>query len=329
MISSYNTGGIYSADLAWMFVCMITQGLIMDYRWGIASSIIVCSYLSFLYFSEYQLAINENIFKQYIVKYGSTHYYFTWVFVVLLIAAIIGTFAQVLFNANKKIEELSNSKIDELEIRVKQKTDELSELRNRLARDFHDEMGNKLASINILSQSVALTMENSSENQQTIKLLETISLRSKELFDGTKDFIWAIDFKSDYLFELYVYLREFGERFFNELEINFVSTSNFTNELLLLLPATSSRQLVLICKEIMTNAAKHSNCSQVDFSINFSDNMALISIQDNGIGFDVDAVNKRGLANMQKRLASINAKMEVLSNNEGTSIKIEIKTIKS
>jgi signal transduction histidine kinase len=79
----------------------------------------------------------------------------------------------------------------------------------------------------------------------------------------------------------------------------------------------------------MTNAAKHSNCSQVDFSINFSDNMALISIQDNGLGFDVDAVNKRGLANMQKRLESINAKMEVLSNNEGTSIKIEIKTIKS
>jgi signal transduction histidine kinase len=329
MISSYNTGGIYSADLAWMFGCMITQGLIMDYRWGIASSIIVCSYLSFLYFSEYQLAINKNIFKQYIVKYGSTHYYFTWVFVVLLIAAIIGTFARVLFNANLKIEQLSNSKIDELEIRVKQKTDELSELRNRLARDFHDEMGNKLASINILSQSVALTMDNTAENQQTIKLLETISLRSKELFDGTKDFIWAIDFKSDYLFELYIYLREFGERFFNELEINFVSTSNFTNELLLLLPATSSRQLVLICKEIMTNAAKHSNCSQVDFSINFSDNMALISIQDNGLGFDVDAVNKRGLANMQKRLESINAKMEVLSNNEGTSIKIEIKTIKS
>jgi len=325
MISVYHTGGIYSADLAWMFVCMITQGIIMDYRWGIFSSFLVCSYLSFLYFSEYQLVGKANVFKNYIFNYGSTHYYFTWLFVVLLIAAIIATFSRVLTNTSKKLEDLSKEKINELEIRVKQKTDEISQLRSSLARDFHDEMGNKLASINILSQSVAFTLTNKEQNAEAIKLLETISTRSKELFDGTKDFIWSIDFKSDYLFELYVYLREFGERFFNEMDINFYAETNLDTNSVKALQSSHGRQLVLVCKEIMTNAAKHAQCTEVKFNIKVENNKAILFIKDNGKGFEVSQVSKRGLVNIEKRLNIIGATFKVESDEKGTQYQIEMK----
>ncbi|MEY5047475.1 MAG: hypothetical protein RLZZ175_834 [Bacteroidota bacterium] len=327
MISVYHTGGIYSADIAWIFVCLISQGLIISYWWGIFSSILVISYLTFLFVTENQLNPNSNIFKNYIFTHGNTHFYFTWVFVVLLISAIVATFARVLANTNKKLEELSQQKISELEIRVKQKTDEISQLRSSLARDFHDEMGNKLASINILSQSVALSLNNKEQDKEAIKLLETISLRSKELFDGTKDFIWSIDFKSDYLFELYVYLREFGERFFNELDINFNSKTELDNASLFLVKSTAGRQLVLVCKEIMTNAAKHAECSEVNFEIKINDNVAEIHIADNGKGFDVNTISKRGLNNIEKRLNSINAKYLIDSNNKGSKFTILIDLI--
>lgn len=321
-ISVYHSGGIYSADLAWVFVCMISQGLIVGYWWGIVSAIFVSSYLTFLFLKEKGMPETNNMFKEHVLTHGSTHYYFTWLFVSLLIIALIGTFAKVLDNTNLKLKQMSEQKINDLEIRVKQKTDEISQLRSSLARDFHDEMGNKLASINILSQSVALSIKPDDSNQEALKLLETISQRSKELFDGTKDFIWSIDFKSDYLFELYVYLREFGERFFNELEINFLSDSNLDAQSLAMLKSTQGRQLILVCKELMTNAAKHSKCAEVNFRIEQKDTKAKIVFEDNGLGFDYEKVSKRGLNNITSRLEKLNASFEIDSSSKGTKISI-------
>ena len=324
MISVYHTGGVYSVDLVWMFVCIISQSIFIDYRWGIFSSLIVCGYITLLFVLEKQLTAETNFFKNYVVTHNSTHYYFTWVFVVLLLATLVGTFARVLENTNRKLEDLSTEKINELEIRVKQKTDELSQLRSSLARDFHDEMGNKLASINILSQSVAFTMNDKAQNQEALKLLETIETRSRELFDGTKDFIWSIDFKSDYLFELFVYLRDFGEQFFNGMDISFYSHTNTSEDSLAKVKSTAGRQLVLVCKEIMTNAARHSHCSEIRFEVLSNKKTTTINLIDNGKGFNFETVQKRGLGNIQKRLDQIEARNIISTSQNGTSFSIEI-----
>jgi signal transduction histidine kinase len=324
MISVYHTGGVYSVDLAWMFVCIISQSIFIDYRWGIFSSIIVCGYISFLFVLENQLTAETNFFKLYVLTHNNTHYLFTWIFVVLLMATLVGTFARVLENTNRKLEDLSKEKINELEIRVKQKTDELSQLRSSLARDFHDEMGNKLASINILSQSVAFTLKDKEQNPEAIKLLETIETRSRELFDGTKDFIWSIDFKSDYVFELFVFLRDFGEQFFNGMDISFYSHTNTSEASLAKVKSTAGRQLVLVCKEIMTNAARHSQCTEIQFAVLFNEKITTISLIDNGQGFDFETVQKRGLNNIKKRLDQIGAKHVITSSSKGTSFFIEI-----
>ena len=322
MISVYHTGGVYSVDLVWMFVCIISQSIFIDYRWGIFSSVIVCGYIVYLYFLENQLTAETNFFKNYVLTHNNTHYLFTWIFVVLLMATLVGTFARVLENTNRKLEELSKEKINELEIRVKQKTDELSQLRSSLARDFHDEMGNKLASINILSQSVAFTLHNKEQNLEAIKLLETIETRSRELFDGTKDFIWSIDFKSDYVFELFVYLRDFGEQFFNGMDISFYSHTNTSEASLAKVKSTAGRQLVLICKEIMTNAARHSQCTEIRFAVLSNVRTTTISLTDNGLGFDFENMPKRGLNNIQKRLEQIGASHSISSSDKGTSFEI-------
>lgn len=327
MISVYHTGGLYSADLAWIFVCLVTQSLIIEYWWGSISTILITGYLVFLYLYENQLTVEQNLFKNYINTHTNTHYFFTWTFVVILLAVVVGTFGRVLSRTNKKLEELSSQKISDLEQRVKQKTDEISELRSKLAQDFHDEMGNKLAAINILSQSVVVSLAKEDQNNTMMAMLESISKNSKELYDGTKDFIWSIDFKSDYLFELYVYLREFGEQYFSEIEVSFVSSTNLDHDSLFHFPATTGRHIILICKEIMTNAAKHAKCTEVSFNIEVHENQAIIRIKDNGIGFDVNFVKKRGLQNIQKRIQDINAFIEINSSNNGTDILISLKTI--
>lgn len=61
-------------------------------------------------------------------------------------------------------------------------------------------------------------------------MLYSINFYVRDLYEGIKDFIWVIDFKYDYIFELYIYLREFGEFFFNKLNINFLSEIIFEKE---------------------------------------------------------------------------------------------------
>lgn len=324
MISVYHTGGVYSVDVVWMFVCIACQSVFIDYRWGIFSFAIVCGYTTFLVIEESKMTAETNIFKNYVLTHNNTHYYFTWVFVALFFVVMVGTFSRMLEKTNQKLEDLSKEKISELEIRVKQKTDELSQLRSSLAQDFHDEMGNKLASINILSQSVAFTMNDKEQNQEAIKLLETIETRSRELFDGTKDFIWSIDFKSDYLFELFVYLRDFGEQFFNGMDISFYSHTNTSEASLAKVKSTAGRQLVLVCKEIMTNAARHSQCTEIRFTVLSNDKTTTINLTDNGQGFDFENIQKRGLGNIQKRLEQIGASHTITSSKNGTSFEIKI-----
>ena len=84
---------------------------------------------------------------------------------------------------------------------------------------------------------------------------------------------------------------------------------------------------MLVCKEIMTNAAKHAECSEVNFEIKINDNVAEIHIADNGKGFDVNTISKRGLNNIEKRLSSINAKYLIDSNNQGSKFTIIIDLI--
>lgn len=71
---------------------------------------------------------------------------------------------------------------------------ESESLRLMMAQDFHDEMGNKLASIIVLVSTLQLLIKNKTKDVQ--KSLVRIENSSKQLFDGTKSFIWSINRKS-------------------------------------------------------------------------------------------------------------------------------------
>ena len=89
------------------------------------------------------------------------------------------------------------------------------------------------------------------------------------------------------------------------------------------------RNLLSIFKEVVTNAAKYSNASTVKIDLKFCEKpekRIFLSIEDNGIGFDVNKhMNGNGLKNIKYRSSEINAKLQLNSSaGEGTRIKIEI-----
>lgn len=207
------------------------------------------------------------------------------------------------------------------------RAEELVKVRKRMARDFHDNMGNQLASITVFTNLIGLKLKDKS--QEINDLLENIEKHTKSLFNGTKDFIWSIDPESDNLNEIYTYIKDFGEELFENTTIEFYSSTKEFGDLPL--PSGWSRQIVLIFKEAMTNTLKHSNASKAHLDLNLIPNGFVIKVWDNGVGAQLDSVSRgHGFRNMKSRADQIGGNLDIHQGNEGVGICIEFKaTIRS
>lgn len=84
-----------------------------------------------------------------------------------------------------------------------------------------------------------------------------------------------------------------------------------------------------IIQELLNNALKYAKASQILVSCSQNKDVFFITVEDNGVGFDVELAEKRdgmGLRNIKNRVAFLNGKLEIDSvPDKGTSTYIEIK----
>ena len=86
-------------------------------------------------------------------------------------------------------------------------------------------------------------------------------------------------------------------------------------------------ELLCIYKEAVTNAAKHANGRYVKVSLRYSGSRLIMMIIDDGKGFTMDeaAMLGRGISDMRRRAAAINATLYIESEiNTGTVVKLEM-----
>jgi signal transduction histidine kinase len=315
------TGGIYSTNLIWFLVISINVYIYIGRKVGIYFSIACFAIYVIFLFSAYLPNYNQY-YLSFLQTQDPADSFFNIAFSSLFCFVIIFFFVKSLDEINEKIKKVNEEKVATLNQKIKEKTSELSSLRANLARDFHDEMGNKLAGINVLSQMLAKKFEKS-EDAGVLEALETIQQRSNELFIGTKDFIWSIDFKSDYVLHLIQYIQDFGEDFFYKLNINFqiqISSDITVNDVL---EITSGRHILSIFKEAMTNIAKHSHALNVVMTVQKMDNELHLSIEDDGEGFNLASTKVNGINNMKDRAKLIGATFRIdSSSNSGTRISL-------
>ncbi len=88
------------------------------------------------------------------------------------------------------------------------------------------------------------------------------------------------------------------------------------------LSGLESREIQLIFKEAMTNAKKYSQSETVYFELAADGQRAIMSIADDGIGFDTNTkTDGNGLSNMKKRAGKINATLDIISSpGHGTKV---------
>lgn len=101
------------------------------------------------------------------------------------------------------------------------------------------------------------------------------------------------------------------------------------------LPETTKIAIFRIVQEALSNIAKHAQANLVHVVINKSDAYLNITVQDNGIGFDVNEKTANtqlqtcyGLLGIAERVESLAGTMNILSiPSQGTAITVEIKII--
>jgi len=241
------------------------------------------------------------------------HFYQTWWFVP---ATIIGS-VLILFLAYLLILKTKVRRAIKIQ---KIKEDESERVRKKTAIDFHDELGHRLTRISLLTEIVKRKI--GVTFSEISPLLDQISENSARLYDGTKDFIWAIDPQKDSLYELIIRLKDFGDEIFGNTEVNF-NVEGISEELQKAsLDMDWKRHLMLIFKEGMNNSLKHSNSKTVSLTSLIKEDEFELILEDDGSGFEIDDNLKgNGLKNMRKRADLLNAEVQIDSKpGSGTKL---------
>jgi signal transduction histidine kinase len=201
---------------------------------------------------------------------------------------------------------------------------EMEQERSRIARDLHDDLGTSLTQISLLS---ALANREQTPAHEAKELIQEVRGRAREMVVALDEIVWAVNPQNDSLAGLVSYLGHFAEEFFRATDIRF--RLDIPAELpTVSLSAESRHDLYLAFKEALNNIARHSGATEVQLRIAISAQEIIISVTDNGRGFEIpngkETVSGKlgnGLINMKRRLEQVGGRAEVQSQpTAGTTV---------
>jgi len=191
--------------------------------------------------------------------------------------------------------------------------------RARIARDLHDDIGQRMALLAIKFEELRTDVPNAAAEG-----VVTIDELVKEVMETSRDIqVLAHTMHSPKLEYLGLvktarsFCKEFGNQ--HKLEIDFKS-----NELPNALPIEVSLSLFRILQEALQNSAKHSGARQVAVELFETQDTVQLIVRDSGQGFDLQtAVKNRGLGliSMQERIKLVKGELSIDSQPmRGTTI---------
>ena len=198
----------------------------------------------------------------------------------------------------------------------------LQNIRTRIARDLHDDIGSTLSSINMISSMADQTKVNSNKSTE---LFHTIASASGQAMDLMSDIVWSINPKNDRMEMIIIRMRQYASEILEAANISF-SLEIDDEGRDVLLPLEIRKDFYLIFKEAINNLAKYSKADHVVIRLNFKNQMIHLFIHDNGIGFDpASASSGNGLKNMKARASHLKGQLNIHSGHrEGTTVDLTI-----
>lgn len=199
----------------------------------------------------------------------------------------------------------------------------VEKIRNRVARDLHDDMGSTLSTINILSSMAKAKLH--TDTNKAGEFINKISDNSQRMMEAISDIVWAIKPSNDSMAKVVARMREFANNIFEarDIELEFKADEAVND---VRIDMEGRRDFFLVFKEAVNNAAKYSKCTLASVEVLVKNNALLLKVIDNGAGFDVTRADSgNGLGNMQKRAASLGGKLHIVSTaDSGTTVSLTV-----
>jgi signal transduction histidine kinase/ligand-binding sensor domain-containing protein len=200
--------------------------------------------------------------------------------------------------------------------------------RARIARDIHDDLGNRLTKVMLLS---GLAVRDRDSADRTAAHVEQISSTVRQATDALDEIVWAINPQNDTLPHLVNYLGQFA--------VEFLRTANIRCRADLPdhpphepVPADVRHNLFLIMKESLNNIVRHAAATEVSLRVGVDDGSVTLIVEDNGRGFEEESLRDgaNGLRNMRQRCGEIGGELQITSTpGKGTKVMLKVRRPRS
>lgn len=216
----------------------------------------------------------------------------------------------------------SRNNQDRLENQLKTANDRISQLmvmeeRQRIARDLHDTLGQKLSLIGLKSDLAEKLVEvKPAEARAEMKdINRTARTALKEVREMVSD-MRGIHVKDELL-----HVQEILE--VAQIELRIYGSSDFDQ-----VPLLVENTLSMCMKEAVTNIVKHSGADVCEIKISQDSTDIIVEVKDNGKGFvsQFGLNQESGLQGMKERLEFINGTLAI-DTREGTSLTMRVPQI--
>jgi len=241
----------------------------------------------------------------------------TKIYTTILIAAGVLGIILVYFVINIIRQQRKNLIFQKEKIQAEITT--LENERRRIASDLHDDLGPLLSAVKLQINSVEVPdIEDKELIERSGLYIDNILARIREISNNLMP--QALARKG-----LVIALQEFIDNLTlgHPFDIQFVSTGDIA------LKDDKEIHLYRIILEIIHNALKHSQASNLNVLLRSENNRLRVDIADNGSGFEYHTINKTGaglgLKNIESRVEMLRGELYVETQpGEGTKYRIEI-----
>ena len=188
---------------------------------------------------------------------------------------------------------------------------EIYTVRNKISADLHDEVGSTISGINIISNILKQRLIEQPENKGFV---ERISEDARKIAEALDDIVWSIKPQNDSLENVLSRMTRYASELFEAKNINY--QLQLPEDLSgIALPMEKRHDIYLIFKETVNNIAKHSQCTEASIKIVIQKKSIILSIQDNGVGFDTNQkTDRNGIQNIRERVNKYQGKLSIQSN---------------
>lgn len=211
-----------------------------------------------------------------------------------------------------KEKELMQIEFDKSLLQAQIETQE--ETLSALGKELHDNIGQLLNSTKLL---IGITQRKLTQSPDTLAIADqTLATAIQELRSLSKSLNkeWLQQF--DFIENLNTEIKRINAT--DDLTIHFQPIGKF--------PFKSNEQIMLfrIVQEALQNAIKHAACKNIYISTEEKNQLFIIRINDDGVGFSTNKTSGLGILNMKNRINLLKGHVNWESTKDGTDVTIQL-----